>query len=92
MDKIKFKEERKPYSIVTRDDRFMICTKPFNLQNTVIYTIVDLEQKIRGTENLVFGLGAKTLEECTDMLNRLRNGESEISKRNYVDLNIEWVK
>jgi hypothetical protein len=56
-DKIKFKREKQRYTIQATDGRYLICTKPFNAKKTVIYTIVDLKEKIRGTDNLVFGHG-----------------------------------
>jgi hypothetical protein len=40
-------------------------------------------------ENLVFGMGAETREECEEMLERLTQGRSDISHRNRVELNIE---
>jgi hypothetical protein len=41
--------EKRSYKIQARSDRYLVCTKPFNLRKTVIYTIVDLDQYIRGT-------------------------------------------
>lgn len=87
-DKIKFEEEKQAYTIRARNDRFLICTKPFNLKKTVLYSIVDLHEGIRGTENLVFGMGAETDWQCWEMLTRLVEGTSEISRRNYIELKI----
>lgn len=87
-DKIKFIEEKKPYSIIACDDRYLICTKPYNPKRTVIYTIVDLQENIRGTENMIFCLGFETKEDCDEALIRLQSGESEISRRNRIQLNI----
>lgn len=87
-DKIQFVEEKKPYVIMALGKRYAVCTKPFNLQKTVLYTIVDFDEKIRGTENLVFGLGAETGKQCNEMLNRIENGETEISYRNRIALNV----
>lgn len=90
-DKIKFKEEKQRYTVRATDGRFAICTKPFNLQKTVLYCIVDFEEQVRGTENLVFGMGAETDEQCEDMLKRLNEKEdpSEISYRNRTPLRID---
>ena len=55
-DKIWFAEEKKPYTVRACDERFLVCTKPYNLRpKTVIYTIVDLEEGIRGTDNYSIG-------------------------------------
>ncbi len=69
--------------------RFAVLNKPFNPKKTVIYTIVDLEEGVRGTENLVFGMGAETTEHCVAMLQRLESGKTEVSHRNRVNLEIE---
>ena len=55
-DKIYFAEEKKPYTVRACDERFLICTKPYNFKpKMVIYTIVDLKEKIRGTDNYSIG-------------------------------------
>jgi hypothetical protein len=90
-NKIKFKEEKHLYTVRACNDLFVICTKPFNIKHTVLYTIIDVKKNIRGTENLIFGLGAETDEECGEMLDRLTNGDenglkTEISHRNCIPL------
>ena len=88
-DKIKFASEKQRYTIKAENERFAVCTKPFNLLHTVIYTIIDRERGIRGTENLIFGLGAETGEQCEEMIERLTSGETEVSRRNAIRLDIE---
>lgn len=90
-DKIKFERERNRYTVQACDSRFVICSKPFNAKKTVLYTVIDLNQDIRGTENLVFGMGAETKEQCEEMLSRLQNNESEVSYRNRIQLDIESI-
>lgn len=86
--KIRFAEEKQPYTARACNKRYLICTKPFNPQRTVLYTIVDLQEKTRGPENLVFGLGAETDEECQKMLERISSGQTEISRRREINLRI----
>ena len=86
-DRVRFFEEKTPYKVRAMGKRYAVCTRPYNPQRTVIYTILDFEHSIRGTENLVFGMGAETDKECEEMLQRLESGESEISHRNNVPLN-----
>jgi len=69
--RIWFAEEKKPYRVRCRSDRYLICTKPANLWKTVFYTIIDLKENIRGAENVIFGFGAETDKECQEMLDRL---------------------
>lgn len=89
--KVKFAEEKQRYTVRATNVAFSVLTKPMNAKNTVLYTIVDWNNNIRGTENLVFGMGAETDEECQEMLDRLTSGESEVSHRNRIKLNIEKV-
>ena len=90
-DKIKFIGESKKYTIRAISDKFIICTKPFNARNTTLYTVVDLDNNIRGTENLIFPNGAETDEQCNEMLKRLDEAKTEISHRNFVELKIEQL-
>lgn len=69
--KIKFVKEKGAYVIRARSRRFIVCTKPYNPKRTVIYTIIDLQEKVRGPENLIFGMGAETDQQCADMIDRL---------------------
>lgn len=90
-DKVKFRSERQRYTVQAANDRYAICTKPFNPKRTVMYTIIDFDRDDRGTENLIFCMGFETRELCEEALARLSRGETEVSWRNYRDLDIESV-
>ena len=94
-DKIWLNNEKGPYKIRARSTRFLICTKPYNPKHTVLYTIIDLRDNIRGTENLVFGLGAETDEQCRQMACRLEvgddTGRTSISHRNNIPLKVTKI-
>lgn len=99
-DKIYFAEEKRPYTIRACDERFLICTKPYNFKpKTVIYTIVDLVERIRGTDNYSIGwCDYYETEDCEEMLKELQETYKNvdvpmiegtfISHRNRIDLNI----
>jgi len=89
--KVYVKAEKRPYKVRACDGRFAICTKPFNPQKTELYFIIDKERNVRGTENLIFGMGFEADEECNEALDRLKKGESEVSYRNVVELDIVRV-
>lgn len=93
-DRVKFKDGGRAYTIQARNERFLVCTKPFNPKRTVLYTIIDLEKQIRGPENLVFGMGAETRQQCEEMIARLsaKDMASEVSYRRKVPLSIERVE
>lgn len=86
--KVKFQSERLRYTVQASDERFAICTKPFNLMKsftnkkhcTVLYSIIDFDEDVRGPENLVFGMGAETRKQCEEMLDRL-NGRNRDYKK-----------
>ena len=90
-DRVYFKGEKRPYTVRAIDNpvgRFAVLTRPFNLKKTVQYTIIDRCSSIRGTENLIFCMGFETDQECEGAIIRLEKGESEVSHRNRVALNI----
>ena len=68
---------------------FTVLTKPFNARKTTLYTIIDWKNNVRGPENLVFGMGAETRKSCEEMLERLTQGESQVSSRHNIPLKIE---
>lgn len=80
--KIKFRREKLRYTVQASDERFAICTKPFNPQRTVLYSIIDFEEQVRGPEDLIFGAGAETREQCEEMLERLNGYESPTDRKN----------
>ena len=93
--RIWFFGESHPYRIRARSERYLVCTKPFNLQKTVLYTVVDLVEGVRGTENLIFGMGAESDQDCQEMIERLEGKQAgkfpgaeatEVSHRNRVPL------
>ena len=87
--KIKMLSEKQRYTVMASNHFMSVCTKPFNAQKTVLYCIIDWHEQIRGPENLVFGFGAETKEQCEEMLERLTQGETEISHRHRANLDIE---
>lgn len=90
--KIKFQREKQRYTVRASNAAYTIATKPFNAKKTVLYTIIDFHEKVRGPENLIFSMGAETDSEIYAMLSRLTDGDSEISHRNRVNLDIESVE
>ena len=83
-DKIFVPLEVRPYTVRCRDDRFIICTKPFNLKKTVMYFIIDTVEGIRGPDDRVFCFGYETQEQCEERLKELQTGLIEVSKRRSV--------
>lgn len=78
--------EVRPYRVKCRDDRYIICTKPYNPKRTVMYFIIDLERCVRGPDNMVFCSGYETQEQCEERLKELQEGKIEVSHRNCVEI------
>ncbi|MBT8448068.1 MAG: hypothetical protein KJO69_00145 [Gammaproteobacteria bacterium] len=89
--RIRFAEEKQAYTVQASGKRYKVCTKPFNLKKTVLYTVVDMVEKVRGTENLIFCAGAETKEQCNEMLERLESGETAVSFRNRIPLAVDKI-
>lgn len=88
---VKFAGERRRYRVMAANDRWAICTKPFAARKTSVYTIIDFQRQVRGRENLIFCMGFETEDDCARALARLVAGESEVSYRHVVPLEIEMV-
>ena len=81
-------DNKKPFVVKARDERYIICTKPYNPQHTVIYFIIDLVRNVRGTDNQIFCFGYETQEQCEERLEDLESGLMEVSCRNCVPLDV----
>ena len=88
-DKVYIPQHKRPFTVKARDERYIICTKPFNAKCTVIYFIVDLVERRRGPDNMVFCSGYETDKDCTERLEELQNGEIEVSRRRGIPLDID---
>lgn len=87
-DKVYVPNEKRPYRVRCRDDRFIICTKPLNVYHTVLYFIIDLEEQRRGPDNMIFCSGYETDEECRERLKELQSSRISVSQRHDVPLDI----
>lgn len=88
-DKVYVPGEKKPYTVRARDERYIICTKPFNPQKTVLYFIVDLIDKWRAPDDRLFCSGYETDEQCMERLAELQSGEIGLSRHRGIPLDIE---
>lgn len=89
-DKIKFADEKGKYVIRECNDRYLICTKPYNFKKTFFYTIVDLERNIRGADNYYTKFDYMDPKELKQAMIELMNGKLEIG-RNRVPLKFEEI-
>lgn len=88
-DKVYIPTDKRPYTVKARDDRYIICTKPFNAKHTVLYFIIDLLNKWRAPDNMIFCHGYETDEDCVERLEELQDGTIELSRRRGIPLDID---
>lgn len=90
-DRIWFDEEKQPYRVRARGDRYIVCTKPFNPRKTVLYSIIDLDENVRGPDNLIFCCGYETDAEVAENMRMLNAGEIEVSYRRRIALRVTRI-
>lgn len=90
-DSVWFAASKKSFQVRECNERFAICTQPFNLRpNTVIYTIIDFERNVRGMDNLVFGIYDYYLDEdCKLAMEDLLHGDMEVSWRSGKNVSLD---
>lgn len=88
-DKVYISNQKRPFKVKARDDRYIICTKPYNPQHTVLYFIVDLVNKWRAPDDRLFCSGYETDEQCRERLQELQSGKIGLSIRRGMPLDID---
>ena len=86
-DKVYIPNEKRPYRVRARDERYIICTKP--CFGTVLYFIVDLVDKWRAPDDMVFCFGYETDDDCQERLKDLQTGVARLSVRRGIPLDID---
>ena len=89
-DKVYLFGERQGYTVRTRNDRFIILTKPYNPHHKVKAIIVDLKMRTMGTDNHKYGLRYQTPEDCDYALRLLTHGIVEIDKKHTYKLTMDF--
>jgi len=93
-DRVEFDGEKRrvrwTVRAVSGDGRYAICTVPFNVRRTVLYTVLDFDSGVRGPDNY-YGLGYETEEAIAAALARFEEGDAEVSHRHDVYLHITAV-
>ncbi len=88
-DKVYFAAEKSPYTVKAFDGRYAICTKPYNLKKTVVYTIIDFKEAKRSTNDLIFNIyDYKVQADIDECLKDLNSGKIGLSRRNSIELDI----
>lgn len=92
--KIWFSDGKKSFKVREANERFAICTQPYNFQpNTVIYTIIDFEKNIRGMDNMIFGMhDYYSDEDCAEAMKELLSGDLEISRKQHKHVTLDIRK
>ena len=93
-DSVWFSTSKKSFKVRECNDRFAICTQPFNLQpKTVLYTIIDFDRDVRGEDNLIFSVyDYYSDEDCKQAMEDLMSGEIEVSYKRNKNTILDIVK
>ena len=93
-DSVWFSTSKKSFKVRECNDRFAICTQPFNLRpNTVLYTIIDFDRDVRGEDNLIFTVyDYYSDEDCKQAMEDLMSGEIEVSYKRNKNTILDIVK
>lgn len=79
-DKVKMFGQKRRFTVMARDARYIILTK--NCFGKPLYTILDLEYEWMGPDYMVFGIyDYSDRSDCEEALRALQKGELEISRR-----------
>jgi hypothetical protein len=81
-DKIKFAEHKQRFIVraVSKNGRWAACTELTDSPDEELYTVVDLEDEVRGVDNYG-GLGYETAVDCEIACAMFESGEAEHSHR-----------
>lgn len=74
-DKVYVPGEKRPYTDRVRDDRYIICTKPYNPKRTVLYFIIDL---VRNGEHLMIDCSVQDMKLMNSVRKDFLNCRTEI--------------
>lgn len=77
---------------ISPDRRYMICTRPFNPRQTVLYCILDFDKTWRAPDDRIFSQGYETQEQIERRMRELRSGRIGLSRRHGVSLTILAAK
>lgn len=93
-DSVWFSTSKKSFKVRECNDRFAICTQPFNLRpKTVLYTIIDFDRDVRGEDNLIFTVyDYYSDEDCKQAMEDLMSGEIEVSYKRNKNTILDIVK
>lgn len=89
-----FSDGKKSFKVREANEKFAICTQPYNFKpETVIYTIIDFENNIRGMDNMVFGVhDYYSDEDCAEAMKELLSGDLEVSRRHHKYVKLDIIK
>ena len=95
--KIKFSGDRCWYTCTYKDDKYIIAIRYDKRLGSepdcYYYTICDIDEGIRGKDNLVLSYwDYSNPEVCKEAIKEFYNGELEISYRNFMELDIIQIK
>ena len=80
--KITWKGQNKRFTVIARNDNFIIITRPYNPKKTYEYSILDLEYMECNHDNYYCKYDYSNKEECIEALKELQDTRDELKKTN----------
>ena len=85
VNKVKMCSEKQRYTVQAFDERFAVCTKPFNARKTYLYFVADMKTGLRGPSNWPYGFPfnepVNTPIGGQKLLTMFKSGEATHSRR-----------
>lgn len=91
-DKVYGRWEKRAYTVMARNDRFIIIAKPFNPRKTFQYSIIDLVRGFMWPDNYIFGkYDYLNVSDCNEAIEELQKNAwntlgMDISERKCVPI------
>ena len=92
--KLDKKEDKELLEFEVKRGAFNTVENAFNShKGNPVYSLLDFQENEKAPDNWVFGMiDYFEVEDCKNCIKMLESGEVELSRRNVVELSIDWVR
>lgn len=80
--RIEWKNQKRTFKVIARNDNFIIITRPYNPQRTFEYSILDLEYMECNHDNYYCKYDYSNEKECIEALKEIQDARDEEKKTN----------
>ena len=91
-DKVQFDNEKLYFTVKARNERFIICVRPYKAVGGTWYTIVDLQEHIRGHHDVFRSFDFLKIKDINKVLKMVSDPEIKHPIPDNVPLRIKNIK